>query len=70
MVHDLLRNPTVVIGLLVIGLICAAFAPYIRSSAGTPEEVDARTVMLGPSGLILAATAAAILISRQFGLFR
>lgn len=70
MVYNLLRNPTVVIGLLVLGVICAAFAPYIRSGAGTPEEADARTVMLRRSGLIFAATAAAILISRQFGLFR
>ncbi len=68
--HSLLRNPTIVAGLLVLGLVCAALAPYIRSGAGTPDEVAARTVMLRRSGLVLAVAAAAILILRQFGLFR
>jgi hypothetical protein len=68
--RSLLSNPTIVIGLLVAGLIGAAFAPYIRSGVGTPEEVDARTATLRRSGIILAAVCAAILFLRQFGLFR
>jgi hypothetical protein len=70
MLHDLLRNTGGVIGLLVFGLLCAALAPYIRSGAGTPQEIEARAVILRRSGLILAAAAAAILILRRFGLFR
>lgn len=70
MLHSLFRNPAVVIGLFVVGLICAALAPYIRSNAGTPGEVEARTVKLRRSGLVLAAAAVAILVLQRLGIFR
>ena len=71
MVYSLMRHPTVVIVLLVLGRVCAAFAPNLRSGAGTPDDVAGRTVMLRRSGMVLAAAAAAILNARQFfGLFR
>lgn len=68
--RSLLSNPTIVVGLVAAGLIGAAFAPYIRSRAGTPDEVAARTVVLRRSGLILAAACAAILVLQRFGLLR
>jgi hypothetical protein len=70
MLYSVLINPTAVIVLLILGLLCAILAPYLRSSAGTPEEIAARTATMRRAGLVLAATAAAILIVRRFGLFR
>jgi hypothetical protein len=68
--HGLLRSPTVVTVLLVLGLLCAAFAPYLRSGVGTPDEVAQRTTMMRRAGIGLATVCAAILFLRQYGLFR
>ena len=70
MVHSLFRNPAFVAGLLVVGILCAAFAPYLRSGVGTPDEVAQRTVTMRRSGIVLAVVCAAILILQRFGLFR
>lgn len=70
MLHDLMRNPSVVIGLLVVGLVCALFAPYLRSGVGTPDEVQQRTVTMRNAGIVLAVVAAAILVLQRAGIFR
>jgi hypothetical protein len=70
MLYSLLSNPTVVTVLLVLGLLCVALAPYLRSGAGTPDEVAARTVRMRRSGITIAVVCAVILFLRQYGLFR
>lgn len=70
MLHSLFRNPAFVAGLLVVGILCAAFAPYLRSGVGTPDEVAQRTVMMRRMGIVLAVVCAAILILQRLGLFR